>query len=372
MRIANGLVIGSGVIGLAVADALARRSVNVTVIDTRAPGGGASQASAGILAPYTEADDGSPLLGLAARSLSLFDEFIRSATHGSGRQIDYARSGTLEVAFDEHESQRLKESTTWLAGRGVASEWLEASSLRSAEPAVAPDALGGLMIPAHGFVGVSSLITALVNSARRAGAMFVTPAEAVRLVPDADGVDVRIGDRHLRAEAVVIAAGSWSRRLRIDGIAALPVRPVRGQLLQLRWSSTTPQPSRVAWGPGCYAVPWPDGSLLVGATVEDVGFDESTTAEGVRMLADAAARLLPATRTATFVEARAGLRPATPDGLPAIGPFRSAPRIVAATGHYRNGILLAPLTAEIVANYLVDGVSDQVFEVTTPDRFGDS
>ena len=364
------MVIGSGVIGLAVADALARRGVSVTVADTRSPGGGASQASAGILAPFTEADDASPLLGLAARSLSLYDEFIRSATARSGRRIEYARSGTLEIGFDDHELQRLKESATWLERRGVASEWLDVSSLRQREPALSPEAIGGLLISAHGLVGVSSLVTALANSARRAGATFVTPAEVVKLTPDQDGVDVRIDDRHERADAVVVAAGSWSQRVRIPGLAALPVRPVRGQLLHLSWSSDTPRPSRVVWGPGCYTVPWSDGSLLVGATVEEVGFDESTTADGVRVLADAATRMLPAARTAKFVEARAGLRPATPDGLPAIGPFRSAPRIVAATGHYRNGILLAPLTAEVVANYLVDGVTDPVFEVTSPERFG--
>ena len=372
MKVANALVIGSGVIGLAVADALAKRRVSVTVVDTRAPGAGASQASAGILAPFTEADDASPLLGLAARSLSLFDEFIRSAAERSGRRIEYARSGTLEVGFDDHEIQRLKASAAWLEQRGVASEWLDNSALHRREAAVAPEALGGLLISDHGLVGVSSLVNALVNSARRAGAVFVTPAEAAKLIPGEDSVDVRVGDRHLRVDAVVVATGSWSQRLRIAGVTALPVRPVRGQLVELFWSSTTPRPSRVVWGPGCYTVPWSDGSLLVGATVEDVGFDESTTADGVRLLVDAAVRMLPAARTARFVEARAGLRPATPDGLPAIGPFRRAPRIVAATGHYRNGILLAPLTAEIVAKYLVEGVSDPVFEVTTPDRFGNA
>jgi glycine oxidase len=233
---------------------------------------------------------------------------------------------------------------------------------------VTPAALGALQIHAHGFVGVVSLVAALAQSARRAGAVFVTPAEAVKVTPTREHVEVRAGDERYQADAVVIAAGSWSRRVRIEGVAELPVRPVRGQLLQFNWTAAAP-PSCVVWGPRCYTVPWSDRMLLVGATMEEVGFDESTTAEGIRDLTEALVELLPAARRAAFVEARAGLRPAMPDGLPAIGPLRAAPRVVMATGHYRNGILLAPLTAEVVANYVIDLKSDPVFEITSPDRF---
>lgn len=362
------VVVGAGVIGVSIADALARRGAGVTVLDMRSPGRGASQASAGILAPYTEAHAHTPLLDLGTRSLSLFDRFVASTSERSGRLIEYARTGTLEIAFDEGDEHRLRSSLAWLEAAGVPGAWLDARSLRSAEPAASPDARGGLVVRPHGFVGVSSLVSALGESARRGGAVFVSPVEVAKVVPRADCVEVRAGELHYAADAVVIASGSWSRRVRVENVAELPVRPIRGQLLHLKWVGAG-LPSRVVWGPHCYTVPWSDGSLLVGATVEDVGFDEATTVAGIRELSDAVGRLLPAARNASFIEARAGLRPATPDGLPAIGPLRTAPRVTMATGHYRNGILLTPLTAEIVADYVLEGTIDPVFAVTTPDRF---
>jgi glycine oxidase len=143
---------------------------------------------------------------------------------------------------------------------------------------------------------------------------------------------------------------------------------VRGQLLQLRW--TSPQrPRRIVWGPDCYTVPWSDGTLLVGATLEDAGFAETATVAGVESLTTAVTRLLPNAALAEWQMVRVGLRPALPDSLPAIGPLSRAPRVIVATGHYRNGVLLAPLTAEIVRRQILEGVSDPALEWTTPDRF---
>ena len=365
------VVIGAGVIGAAIADALMQRGVSVTVLDMRSPGRGASQASAGILAPYIEAHEDTPLLALGTRSLDLFDAFVAGVAARSGVAIECARRGTLDVALDVETEARLRASMAWLASRGVAHEWLEDDALRAFEPSVSRSARGGLQIHTHGWVGVSSFITALVQSARLTGtgARFETPVEAVAIDPTAGGIDVRAGDRMYRADFVVIASGSWSGRIKIGGVRPLPMRPVRGQLLHLQWPSTSALPQRVVWGPRCYTVPWTDGSLLVGATVEDVGFDERTTVAGVHELTDGVAQLLPDARQATVTAVRAGLRPALPDGLPAIGPWPSDPRIVAATGHYRNGILLAPLTAQLVERYIVDGVVDPAFDVTSPARF---
>ena len=361
------LILGAGVIGASVADALASRGVRVTVLDMRSPGRGASYASAGILAPYTEAHEHTPLLDLGTRSLSLFDAFIAGLQAESGRTVEYARTGTLEIAVDDEDNARLRASSRWLGAHGVGHEWIEAAELARFEPAVSPAARGGLFIRPHGFVGVQSLIMALVHRARARGATFESPVEAAEVIPYGDRVEVRAGDRRYTADAAVIASGSWSRRVRVKGMGALPIRPVRGQLLHLKWPASG-RPARVVWGPRCYTVPWSNGTLLVGATVEEAGFDESTTAGGVRDLTQAVTELLPGSKDALFLDARAGLRPATPDGLPAIGPVRGAPRVTIATGHYRNGILLAPLTAEVVANYIVDGVSDPIFQVTSPDR----
>jgi len=362
------LVIGAGIIGAAVADAMARRGARVTVLDMRPPGHGASRASAGILAPYTEAHPDAPLLPLGVRSLDLYDDFVAGARERSGRAIEYARTGTLEVALDAHRAGELRASFRQLVTAGVAAEWFDGAAVRAIEPALAPEAVAALAISRHGHVGVESLVAALVQSARFAGATFESPVEAIDLTPEVDGIRVGAGDRRYIADAVVVASGSWAQRLRLPGRTPMPVRPVRGQLLHLRWPDDGP-PRQVVWGPHCYAVPWADGSLLVGATVEDAGFDERPTVEGVRALTGAVAELLPAARRASVDAIRVGLRPAMPDGLPAVGPLSADPRIVAATGHYRNGILLAPWTAEVVSRYLIDGVRDASLEITRPDRF---
>jgi glycine/D-amino acid oxidase-like deaminating enzyme len=168
---------------------------------------------------------------------------------------------------------------------------------------------------------------------------------------------------------VVVAAGSWSGGIEVDGGAgSVPVRPVRGQLLQLGWQGTPL--AGVVWGERCYLVPWDDRTLLVGATVEDAGFDERTTAAGVRELLEAACALVPHAATASFLGARAGLRPASGDDLPIIGRSVRLPNLMYATGHYRNGVLLAPLTARLVADAMLEGREDPLLELTRPQRFG--
>jgi glycine/D-amino acid oxidase-like deaminating enzyme len=195
-------------------------------------------------------------------------------------------------------------------------------------------------------------------------------AAAVERIAPADGgmLAVTTSRGTFTAPRVVLAAGSWAATIDIEGTAPLPVRPVRGQLLHLRWPA---QPvSRIVWGARCYTVPWPDGTMLVGATSEDVGFEERATVTGVRDLLDAAAELMPRAWQAGFTGVKVGLRPATPDELPFIGRSALMPGLVYATGHYRNGVLLAPLTAELVAKAL-DGEEDPALDLTAPSRFGE-
>ena len=165
-----------------------------------------------------------------------------------------------------------------------------------------------------------------------------------------------------------MAAGSWAGHVEIEGAAPVPIRPVRGQLLHLGWPA--PALRRVIWAPDCYLVPWSDGSVLAGATSEEVGFDERATVAGVRELIDATRRVAPAVSKASFQEARVGLRPATPDELPVIGPSAAVPGLVYACGHFRNGILLAPLTAALVGDLVVDRRLDDALDITSPSRFG--
>jgi len=367
MRRVNVIVIGAGIIGAAVAEELALRGARVRVLEMRAAGGGASWASAGLLAPYTEAEPSSPLLAMGVRSLSMYDDFIARVRERSGAPVEYARTGTLEVAITSESAVRLRSAVDALAATGAGARWLNQDEVRRLEPAVTRSIEGAAFVEAHGFVGVQSLVSALVQSARLAGASFETPAQAVAIELEETGVTVIAGDRRLSADRVVLAAGSWSPRVRVGDVPPLPVRPVRGQLLRLGWTASE-RPGRVVWTDDCYIVPWSDGTVLVGATSEEVGFDESTTAAGVQGLIAAAIRALPGASSAELLDARAGLRPASADGLPYIGQRRRTPHVTYATGHFRNGILLTPLTAAVVASAVLDGAIDDVEQWTRPNR----
>jgi glycine oxidase len=364
-------VIGAGVIGSAIAESLAGRSAVVTLFDMRRPGAGASQASAGVLCPFVEAQPGSPLLALGTRSLSMWDSWVERIRSRTSAPFHYDRSGTLEVAFGPEEASHLKSASVWLTAEGVAHEWLEGPALRECEPQAATSAVAGLLITGHGFVQVSPLMTALLDSARQHGCVCETPTEILHVEQKGSVVRVRAANQPvsdaLEFDHLVIAAGPWSRRVRVAGEPVFDVRPVRGQLLQLKWPDANP-PRRSVWGTRCYTVPWPDGSLLVGATVEDVGFDERSTVAGVHDLLDAVGELLPATWQASLEEVRVGLRPKTADHLPLLGPLARFPRIVLATGHYRNGVLLAPYTADVVTRLILDNDRDALLDLTRPER----
>jgi glycine oxidase len=215
-----------------------------------------------------------------------------------------------------------------------------------------------------------SLLHALTAAAMKRGARFESECQVGRVSPREGGgfrLDIR-GDR-IHARQVIIAGGSWSARITVDELPPLPVRPVRGQLVHL--ISCSGAPRRVIWGAGCYLAPSSAGSLSVGATMEEAGFDERATVAGVRDLLGAATELMPALWQATFAGARVGLRPATPDEMPIMGRSHVYPGLFYATGHFRNGILLAPLTARVLADLVLDNREDAVLAATSPQRFGE-
>jgi glycine oxidase len=359
---ASVIVVGGGIIGCAIARELARRGARVRLFESRTVAAGATQASAGMLAPYTEAHERGPLFDLTLRSLDLFDDFVSSTAAESGTLIDYRRCGSLEIAADEETAIVLRERASESAAAGL--EWLTMDEARRVEPALPDTIVGALLSPMHGYVAVTALTEALAWAALRHGAEIETGRQ-VRSIERRGGTwAVTAENETWTADSIVIAAGSWTGQL--GGVPSLPraVKPVRGQLVRLMWHR--PHLAHVLWGKDCYVVPWQDGTVLVGATVEDVGFDERTTAAGVRDLLDAVCDLLPEAWGATFLEARAGLRPATADGLPVIGRSTEAPGVIYATGHYRNGVLLAPLTAAIVADLILEGREDAALATTSP------
>ena len=318
------VVVGSGIIGCAIARELAVRGVACAVVDDRPIGGGATQASAGILAPHVEAHAGGPLLDLGVRSLELYDDWIAAVRRESGIAVEYRRIGTLETGMSREDR----------------------------------------VVPEHGYVAAAQLTAALAQVAESRGTVFHR-ARVARVEQQAAFLRVITTTAAFDARQVVLAAGAWTNA--IDGVPTPPMRPVRGQLLQLVW--TGPPLATIVWGPDCYVVPRLDGSILVGATVEDAGFDERTTEAGIGGLLNAVHALLPATTTARLIEARVGLRPATPDELPVIGQDPDVPGLIHASGHYRNGVLLAPITAKLIGDLIVEGREDPALRAFRADRF---
>jgi glycine oxidase len=356
------VVVGAGVIGCAIARELAQRGVSCTVVDPRPVGGGATQASAGMLAPYVEAHEGGAMLALCVRSLDLYGGWM-AALAGEGAEIEYRRVGTLEIALDEDHARALR------AGHHGA--WLAPAEVARLVPQLAP-AAGASRDDRHGYVDARQLAQALARSAARHGASFVEArVECIDRRGDRRTVDLGPERDVLEADAIVLAAGAWTSR--IHGVRTPPLRPVRGQLLIHRGDMTGVtailRPPTILWGPDCYIVPR-ERELMIGATVEDAGFDERPTDEGRARLLDAARTLLPGLSPEGVAAVRVGLRPATPDDMPVIGADPAEPGIFHASGHYRNGILLAPITAVLIADEIVDGRRDPCLEHFRADRFG--
>jgi glycine oxidase len=318
-----------------------------------------------MLAPYIEGH-ASALLDLCLAGFERYEAFVANVRQRSGRPVEYACDGALLVAHDEAGRAEIADTCARLSAAGAAHEELDGAGVLALESGLSGAIDAGLLVRPHGYVHVGALVEALVASASARGAEFVRAgAEAVE--SGRAGAVVVAGERRHEADAVVLAAGCWSGRVRGAG-AALPARPVRGQLVHLRFDR--PPLGRIVWGPGCYLVPWRDGTLLAGATVEDAGFDERPTVEGVRGMLEGAHRLLPGADRANFEGVRVGLRPASGDELPVVGPSSTMPRVFHASGHYRNGVLLAPLTAALVADLVLDGRESPALAATLPARFG--
>ena len=355
------IVVGGGVIGLACAWRAAERGLEVVVLERERPGAGASGVAAGMLAPVGEASFGEDrLLDLALASHRIWPGFAAELAEASGRDVGYLDLGALHVALGRDEADELRRRFELMASRELAAEWLTPSACRELEPGLGSGGHGGVHAPHEAAVDPRALTAALSAALGRAGGS-VEIAEVTEALIDGDRIaGVRTADgtgRH--AAAVVLAAGAWSAVEWLPPSARPPIRPVKGQILTLRGPASRPVCERIVVSERIYAVPRVDGRLVVGATVEELGFDTRVTAGGVHELLREAYRALPEIAELELVEAVAGLRPATPDNLPLIGPG-ALDGMVVATGHFRNGILLAPLTAERVAETLAGSRAEAV------------
>jgi glycine oxidase len=367
-------VVGGGLVGLATAWRAAQRGLTVTVVDP-SPGAGASYVAAGMLAPVTEVHYGEErLLDLNLRAARGYAGFAAAVEEASGLSSGYRATGTLAVALDTDDRAALDHLRRFQDALGLETETLTGRETRRLEPMLAPGVRGGLHVPGDHSVDNRRLAAALRVAAERAG-VRLHRAAAVTAETSGDRVTgLRLDDgTRLAAGTVVLAAGSWSGRLEGVPEAALPpVRPVKGQVVRLRCDPRHPFVGRtvrgLVRGTGVYLVPRADGEVVVGATVEEQGFDTSVTAGGVYELLRDAHTLLPGVTELSLVETLAGLRPGTPDNAPVLGPT-ALDGLVLATGHFRNGVLLTGVTADAVADLLTTGAMPAFAAPFAPTRF---
>jgi glycine oxidase len=365
------LIIGAGVIGLGIAWRLAQRAT-VTVFDRGKAGAGASHAAAGMLAACCEAEPGEETLVMLGReSQKRWPAFAEELEQASGIDVELRREGTLVLALTADDQATIAHHLEFQRRLDLPLEWLSAAATRAREPRLAGKIAGALFSPQDHQVDNRKLAQALRIAAERAGVNIHEHQPVKELAVrggQAKGVVLEDGTS-VAADIVVLAAGAWSRA--IGGLPPdrrPPVRPIKGQMLALRMDPADPLLTHVLWAPGAYLVPRRDGRLIVGATVEEKGFDTTVTAGGLLALLEAAWRAIPAVEELPVDEIWVGHRPGSRDDAPILGPG-PLDGLFYATGHHRNGILLAPVTADAVARLILDEVVEPAIKPFGLERF---
>ncbi|HXU21742.1 MAG TPA: glycine oxidase ThiO [Verrucomicrobiae bacterium] len=370
MKTYDAAVIGGGIIGVTIALELAREKLSVVVLDRQQPGREASWAAAGMLSPAPDSPRDVPLVPLSRQSLKLYPEFVAAIHEESGKPTGYAQEGAIEVfcgGIGEAERDALVAEHRRL---GLAAESISLETAREWEPSIGLSAVAVSWLPDEGTIEPRLLMDAVLAAARLQRVEILSDCEAtafLRLGGRCTGVIA--GGEHITAGAVVVAAGCFSAKiLEPSGFAAsyAPTRPVRGQMLAVR--SDGVRLRRVVRSHRAYLVPRADGRIVVGSTLEEAGFKKQVTPAGIKHVLEGALELCPALSEAEVLETWSGLRPGTPDDLPIIGPT-DLEGLLVATGHYRNGILLAPVTAKLIRNCLAHRQTDFDLQAFSPLRF---
>ena len=359
------VIVGAGVMGSAIALRLAQAGQRVLVLEKSIPGAEASSAAAGILGPQIEADREGPGFRLGLASREAWGPFAAEVEGLSGVALGHARSGVLELALPGDDLSGVEKRLSWQRAAGLAVEKLTSAEVRRLEPAIAGEVMGGLHLPAEGRVDAQAVARALPIAAERAGASF--RRATVRGVRTADGRAAGVeleGDR-VEADAVVVAAGAWTPLVEGVGLPADAVRPIRGQVVKL--AVRAPPFSNVLFTPRGYLEPRASGEIVCGSTMESVGFDKRVTAAGIAGILANAIAAVPGLAQAELAATWAGFRPYPKDGTPLVGPT-ATPGLFVASGHHRNGILLTPETARLVATAVL-GKPDPLLAAFSPARF---
>ncbi len=360
------LIVGGGIIGGSVAYELACAGARVVILERNLAGREASWAAGGMLAPTSESFHDLPLLPFALESMRLYPDFVARVEKDSSSHVEYRTEGTLLVALNAGEKARLEQAAWMLASNNLAGQLLSGDEARRLEPALANEVCAALLLPHDHQVDNRRLTEAVLVAAQKRGVVLRERATVTGIVVEQGrAVAVRVNSEIVAAPRIVVAAGCWSATLGPECARLAPTKPIRGQILSLKVAE--PCVSRVIRGP-VYLVPRSDGRVLVGSTMEDVGFDKNTTTEALSRLRTSAEAIVPRLRGAESDESWAGLRPDSPDHLPILG-AGDIENLYFATGHYRNGILLAPATARVMADLVLHGSTSIPIEIFSPLRF---
>jgi glycine oxidase len=364
------IIAGAGVIGLTIARALAQRGIReIVLIERGRPGAEASWAAAGILAPQVEVDHQDDFFQLACASRDLYPEFADALKDETGVDVELDKTGTLCVGFDSNDEDQLRRRYEWQQRAGLKVESLTGDEARRLEPCISPEVTCGLRFPRDFQVENRRLIDALVRANEELGIQLLMGSSVSSIRVEQKRVrGVATSNGSIDAAIVVLAAGAWNSLIDAPGLPSIQIEPVRGQMLCF---AARPQIARhVIYSSRGYLVPRRDGRVLAGSTAEHVGFDKRITDDGVAAIKSMALEIAPGLSALSLIDSWAGFRPRAKDGLPVLGPSAQIEGLFYATGHYRNGILLAPITGKVIADAIVDGVMPAGLDAFSPNRFG--
>jgi glycine oxidase len=366
------LVIGGGVIGLTIARALALRGVNDVLLVERARlGKEASSAAAGMLAPQAESDEADDFFKLCCQSRDMYPTFAASLREETGIDSELDRTGTLYLALTEHDEREIENRYDWQVRAGLAVQKLNPADARILEPCISESVRAALKFPGDIQVENRRLLSALIAANEKLGVRLMTgtTVESIRIDRGRiDGAETSLG--FVSTRKIVVSSGAWSSFIKILASPNPSIEPVKGQMVCLDSTHSAPSIARhVIYSPRGYLVPRRDGRVLAGSTTEHAGFDREVTASGVHSILSNALEISPRIADLPLTDVWAGLRPRSPDSLPVLGPCEDINGLMFATGHYRNGILLAPFTGELIADAIVDNVVSPDLKPFSPDRF---
>jgi len=360
----NVAIIGGGVIGLSIARALRRRRItDITIVERGEFGREASWAAGGILAPQVEADSANEFFRLACASRGMYRQLAADLEKESGIEVELDTTGTLYVGFSDADEAEFRRRFDWQRDEGLNVEWLDGDTARQLEPCLSHRVRCALRFPDDYQVDNRKLVQALRRANENAGVRLISNCEVNRLqIENHQVIGIETSQGAIKANTVVVAAGAWTSKL-----TEIAIEPVRGQMLCFE-----PKPGlarHVIYSSRGYLIPRHNGRLLAGSTTEYVGFDKTVTAAAVAKIKEMAFEIAPSIESLPLIDSWAGFRPQAKDGLPVLGSSSDIDGLIYATGHYRNGILLAPVTGQLIAEVIAGKPESTMLRSFSPDRF---